>query len=323
MTEQTTPTNGARTPRPRRKVSRPSLVVLTGVWFGCVLIGVIVLIVLVESMRPGLIPAALIMLAVMPIALAVASSADAGRNVDRRLSRMQHQLDAVTGSLQLSDSGRHVLARRHELELLRRAIDQDIAEGAFDSANVLVRRLAEVHGARADAEELRLRIEQARATGMDRSVHDAVEHFEEVLRNFRWTEAYAEAARLERLYPESPRVVELRERVDTARLVHRRDLERRFLNAADGDNPEEALTLLKELDQYLTPADAPRYEEAARRVIARAREQLGDRFKHAVKDHHWAQAVTLGQQLMTEFPNSHMSDEVREMMPMLQERASG
>jgi hypothetical protein len=41
----------------------------------------------------------------------------------------------------------------------------------------------------------------------------------------------------------------------------------------------------------------------------------------AVSDHRWAEAATVGEQIVDEFPNDRMATEVREMLGRLNERA--
>src|SRR5690606_40625099 len=106
--------------------------------------------------------------------------------------------------------------------------------------------------------------------------------------------ALREAARIRRLFPDSPRVENLRARVEQARGVYKADLERRFLEAAQESRVEDAMELLKELDTYLTETEAAPYREVARGVIGKARENLGAQFKLAVQDRRWAAAAAIG-----------------------------
>ncbi|MBL0927003.1 MAG: hypothetical protein IBJ11_05035 [Phycisphaerales bacterium] len=222
----------------------------------------------------------------------------------------------------LSEGAKRVIHRKEERELLRRAIEQDIQDGDWDAATVLVKELADRFGYRSDAEEFRTRIERVRAQTTDRKVVEALQQLDDLIRGRRWAEAYAEAARIHRLYPESHRVEGLRERVDAARAAYRKDLERRFLMAAEKDDAEHAMGLLKELDQYLTPSEAEPYQEVARGVIGKLRENLGVRFKLQVQDMNFPDAIETGQKIIAQFPNTRMAQEVREILPVLRERAA-
>ncbi|MEM8835717.1 MAG: hypothetical protein AAGD00_07850 [Planctomycetota bacterium] len=229
----------------------------------------------------------------------------------------------MTSEAGLSDAARRVLHRREERELLTRAITQDISAEDWEAALVLTRELADRFGYRADAEEFRTRIERARAQTQDRRVIEALATLDEQIRAHRWADAYADAARIRRLYPESHRTEHLRARVDEARRRYRQELERTFLLAAQREDVDEAMRLLKELDQYLTPTEAEPLMEVARGVVTKSRENLGVRFHLLIKDGNWQQAVETGEQIVSEFPNTRMAAEVRAMLPGIRDRVAG
>ncbi|TVQ81337.1 MAG: hypothetical protein EA380_02015 [Phycisphaeraceae bacterium] len=259
-------------------------------------------------------------LATAPIAVLLATRGGNGGDADLR--GLQDAIQSLSEQQALSEDARRVLNRREERELLRRAIEQDIQAHDYDAAMVLVKELAERFGYRADAEEFRERIEQTRAQTLDLKVVDAMAKLDELIRGARWAEAFAEAARIQRLYPESHRVEGLRERVDESRQRYRKHLERSFLVSAQREKIDEAMAILKELDQYLTPSEAEPFQEVARGVIGKSRENLGVRFKLMVQDHQWGDAVEVGERIIGEFPNTRMAQEVRELLPMLREKAA-
>lgn len=238
------------------------------------------------------------------------------------LAKLAQSIDRFSELSGLSDDARRVLHRRRERELLRRAIEEDMATGDWDAAMVLVRELADRFGYRADAEEFRARIETARAETLERKVHDAIGLLDGLIIQRRWDVAYSEAGRISRLFPDSPRVEGLRGRVDQARASYRADLERRFLLAAQANRAEEALELLRELDGYLTSAEAAPYQELARGVIGKARDNLGAQFKLAVQDKRWREAARLGEQIIEQFPNSRMAEEIRGIIDGIRNRAA-
>ncbi len=238
------------------------------------------------------------------------------------LGELGRQIERLGEMGALSDDARRVLNRRRERELLCAAIEEDIAVEDWDAAMVLVKELAERFGYRADAEEFRERIETARFQTVDRRVADAVANLDRLITQLRWDEAMAEAGRVTRLYPDSPRVEGLRHRVEHARARYKTDLERRFLHAAQNEQIDEAMELLKELDGFLTEAEAEPYQELARGVIGKARENLGVQFKLAVQDKDWPRALDAGERVLAEFPNTRMAQEIREMIDGLRSRAA-
>lgn len=221
----------------------------------------------------------------------------------------------------LSDDARRVLNRQRERGLLTAAIEEDIAAQDWDAAMTLVKELADRFGYRAEAEEYRQRVDQIRAETVERQLGEAVARLDGLIVQRRWELAQIEAARIGRLYPDSPRVDGLRPRVEAARQTYKLDLERRFLFAAQNDRIEEAMELLKELDAYLSEAEAGPFREVARGVIGKARDNLGVQFKIAVQDRRWDDAVEAGERIIAEFPNSRMAGEVRTLLDSI--RAKG
>ena len=252
-----------------------------------------------------------------------------GSNADSGLADMLvHELRELRGAIDdlaqqsaLSDDARRVLHRARERDLLRKAIEQDIAAQDWDAALVLCTELASRFGYREDAEGFRARIESARADTLERRINASIAGLDALIVDRDWPAARAEAARLRRLFPESPRTEGLRERVETARIAYKADLEGRFLTASSEERVEEAMALLKELDAYLTEAEAEPYREVARGIIGKARDNLGVQFKLAVRDKRWGDAARAGQQVIEQFPNTRMAEEIRGMLDHIRERA--
>jgi hypothetical protein len=323
MSEEDTPTRseGERPPSP---VSTLAILVIS--WYCLLVLAGLVIVVsgaFPESTMELI--GVLLTLAIAPIGIMAAyrSAGLAGsQTLEQKIDRLIGAMESLTHEGGLSESAKRVIHRREERELLRRAIEQDIHAQDWDAAMVLVKELAEQFGYRADAEEFRARIERARAQTLDQRVIEALSSLDELIRGQRWTEAYSESARIQRLYPDSHRVDGLRERVDDARGRYRKELERNFLLAAERNRIDDAMSMLKELDQYLTPSEAERYSEVARGVISKSRENLGVRFKLMVQDHMWEGALDAGQQIIEEFPNTRMAQEVRELLPVLRERVA-
>ncbi|MCZ7633757.1 MAG: hypothetical protein M5U20_09820 [Phycisphaerales bacterium] len=215
-----------------------------------------------------------------------------------------------------------MLNRGRERELLRRAIEEDIAAGEWEAALVLVRELADRFGYRTDAEEFRARVEAGRRDAYERQISAAIAQLDGLIIQRRWDDARAEAGRLTRLYPDSHRVQGLRKRVDDAHERYKEDLERRFLLAAQESRIEDAMAMLKELDGYLSEREAEPFREVARGVIGKARENLGVEFKLAVRDRRWGHAARVGERIINEFPNTRMAEEVRGMIDGLRARAA-
>ncbi len=83
-----------------------------------------------------------------------------------------------------------------------------------------------------------------------------------------------------------------------------------------------SITILKKMDLYLSTAEADAMQETVRSVFKEKINQLRTQFSLAVQDHHWAEAIKIGDTIMRDFPNSKIAEEVRGSMDGLRKRAA-
>ena len=238
------------------------------------------------------------------------------------LQSTNHLLHSINDRIIASDLSKRIAYRQQERDALRTAIHQDIARRELDSAMTLVKMMSRLYGHHEEAEEFREQIQVARAQEMALKVATAIERLDETLAGCEWDKAASQATKIRRQFPDSPKTQNLKERVAQAREKHKHDLERQFLHAAQRDDVDKAMELLKELDRYLSEAEAEPYRETARGVIGKKRDNLGVQFRLAIQDKEWTVAVRVGEQLIREFPNSQMANEVRHMLDVLRRRAT-
>jgi hypothetical protein len=89
----------------------------------------------------------------------------------------------------------------------------------------------------------------------------------------------------------------------------------------DDIDVDRAMEVLAELDGYLTREEARQLEESARGVFRAKLAQYGTQFELACKDKRWREALEIGLQIVEEFPNSKMAQQVQQMEGALRQRA--
>jgi hypothetical protein len=248
-------------------------------------------------------------------------NAKASRSLDTH--RLTHLLEQCNQRLLLSDTAKRIAYRAEDIAVLQQTIRDDIRRSQFDEAMVLVNELAQTYGQLEKAESYREEIDNARTKDIEAKVKTGIDELEAKLLAHDFVGAGKEAARLQRLYPQSPAVQRLEQRVAASKDQHKAELEREFLKASERDEVDRAIELMTELDKYLTAEEAEPFREVARGVIGKKRDNLGVQFKLAVHDKEWAAAVKAGEQIIKEFPNTRMADEVRSLIDLLRERAAG
>ncbi len=256
--------------------------------------------------------------AIYPVAAALQEGASRASGVDPGTTELLH---SINDRLLISDAAKRIAYREQDRAALRQAIREDMQRGDYDAAMVLVDDMAQQYGYREEAEQFRDEIIATRYAEMEAKIDQAIHKFEGVLERRDWDAAAGEAMKVQRLFPDSLRVRDLGQRVDESRQRYVQDMERQFLQAAERDDVDKAMGLLKELDRYLTEAEAEPFRETARGVIGKKRENLGVQFKLAVHDKEWVTAVRVGEQIIREFPNTKMADEARSLIDELRRRA--
>lgn len=271
----------------------------------------------------GLIVVGVAVMLALELRKTFSQGASAQHQSDMGSSRnLEHLLAQIHQNSMLSDIAKRVLFRDQELDLLRRAIEDDIARGDYNSGLTLCDDMANLFGHREEAEAFRTRILQAGHASYEARVHHALEQFEQILATRDWARAHREAASIRRLYPAHHLVQDIDQHIMRAREDHKKELESQFIEAANRNEVNEAMALLKTLDRYLTRDEATRLAEKAQGVVVKHRENLSMQFKLAVNDHRWAEAAQAGDQIISEFPNTKMADEVRSMIDVLRVRAT-
>jgi hypothetical protein len=231
------------------------------------------------------------------------------------------KLDAILEAMQMSENAKRILFRDRELALIRKTIQDDIESGDFHAALVLCDQMSNVFGAVEEAEDMRTRVQEIIHQHHEERIRDEMQQLSKLLDAHQWVEAYQYAAKMRRLYPESPLLHDLEQRIASVRTEYGHQLEERFLQAAKNDDIETSMALLRELDGYLTPEEARRFRDTANSVITTYRESLGARFKMAISEHRWRDANEFGEELIRQFPNTKMAIEVADMLETIQVRA--
>ena len=150
---------------------------------------------------------------------------------------------------------------------------------------------------------------------------EAIELIEEHFQTYRWDLAQREIDRLLRALPDHSRVVSLSDRMKAVQEQHKQELKLAWQDAVRRCDTDQAIDVLKELDQYLSPAEAKALQASARDVFKEKLLQLGVQFRFAVTEKRWHDALTIGLEIIHDFPNARMAGEVREALDTLRQRA--
>lgn len=241
--------------------------------------------------------------------------------LNERVQQMSVLLNQISEQQLLSDRAKAVAYREKDRDAVRRAIHEEINRKDWEAALVLATDIEAQFGYRQEAERFRIEINQRRDEDTRREVGSAVERIERSVRIEQWSDAHREAERLAQQFPHDAQVKSLPAEIENRRQSHKKQLLDSWHEAVRRNDVDGSIEILKNLDPYLTPAEAEALQEPARHVFKEKLNSLRTQFSLAVQDHKWAEAIRVGDTIMRDFPNTRIAQEVREKMDALRQRA--
>lgn len=263
------------------------------------------------------------------LVLVLVANEESVRATAGRLARAESLLDDQAASTRtlaelaaLSDQAKSLLFRDREIEALREVLRDDLIRQDYETAEALVRNVEQRSGYADEAARLREEIQAARKASVEEKLDVAIDRIQKIIAEKDWDRADREAQRIVRVFPRDARVMALPEQIIAARTGQKRALLQEYGEAVRRNDVERGIELLKELDLYLTPQEAAALQESARGVFRAKLHNLGVQFAISVTDEEWDAAVSTGEDIVRQFPNSRMAHEVQEKMDLLRARAA-
>lgn len=244
------------------------------------------------------------------------------RHIDERLNEMHSLVGRVSESQLLSDRAKSVAFREKDRDAIRRAIAEEMSRAEWEAAYALADQFEQAFGSKSEADRLRGEINERRSEGVRREIAEVVAVIDRHVRNEQWTAAVREAERLHERFPSVEQVRQLPADIEARRQSHKKQLLQSWHEAVARHDVDGSIEILRNLDSYLTPAEAESMQDTARGVFKEKLSNLVSQFGNSIRDHRWAEAVRVGEQIQAEFPNSRAAQEVKDKMDMLRQRAT-
>ena len=211
----------------------------------------------------------------------------------------------------LSDKAKSLLYREKEILAVREAVQHDLMRQQYASAEAMIDSIENDLGYTEEAANLRLEVKQSREATIDEKIDAAINRILSLLDEQQWSRGLRETSRILKLFPDNEKITALPQRIVDAKLAYKKRLLQQYGEAVRKNDIDRGMELLRELDRYLTPEEGAALQESARGVFKARLRQLGVQFAISVNDQKWDEAVAAGQEIIREFPNSRMAQEVR------------
>ncbi len=236
------------------------------------------------------------------------------------LQKNSSMLEQIDQWVRLSDAAKAVLSRQADEQSLRQAVADRLRQKDFDGAEKMLAQAADRSELAEVAAQLRAELEVHRQAGDQQRIAAAVEEIDGLLDGYQWARASEQIERLISAYPDVEQVKALRRKLQDRKQQRKKVLLAAWDDAVKRGAIDRSLEILKELDQYLTPSEALALQDSAKDVFKAKLHNLGVQFSLAVSAKKWSRAVEIGREIIRDFPNSTMADEIRRHIETLQQK---
>ncbi|HAU37341.1 MAG TPA: hypothetical protein DCX07_06440 [Phycisphaerales bacterium] len=242
--------------------------------------------------------------------------------IETLLSDLSESSRKLLELVSLSDRAKSLLFREQEIEAFREAVHDNLMKQDYNTAEKMIEMIEKDLGFTDEAQRLHEEVLANRKATLEEKIDRAIARIQQIIDRHDWSQALRETKRILRLFPKNEKVVALPDRIESARAAHKRDLLHDYGEAVRRNDVDRGIELLRELDRYLAPQEAAALQESARGVFRARLHNLGVQFAIRVTEKQWNEAISVGEEIISGFPNSRMASEVRAKMDQLRTRAT-
>lgn len=235
------------------------------------------------------------------------------------MEKISAELTQINHSTRVSETAKSIAFRDEDRQSLREAVFDKLQQQDFAAANTLIDEIARRPEYKELAEQLRAQARRYHDATDQERVQQSIAHIQKLLDEAQWSRASAQIEGLIKMHPDNERIRALRQLLLDKKQGRKRILLAAWDDAVQAQETDRSLQILKELDLYLTPNEALALQEAARDVFRTKLHNLGVQFSIAVTEKQWAGALDIGQQIVSDFPNSKMCEEIRGKLDVLRQ----
>jgi len=240
----------------------------------------------------------------------------------RHLERIESELGQATENILLSEQAKSIAFRKKDTEALQQAIEEELTRHDWQAAMYLADQMETRFGYRQQAQQVRERIRNAQTQHHQQELAVVLAGIQDLLAAYDWDRAAERIALLQEQFPDDPEVMQLTETLEQVKTQRKKELLLQWDQAVQQDQVDRGIDILRELDAYLTANEVAALEESARGVFRAKLHNLGMQFSMLVTEKMWDKALEVAREVVEEFPNSRMAQEIRDRMSALEAKAA-
>jgi hypothetical protein len=239
--------------------------------------------------------------------------------VTQALENISSGLAQINHSTRVSEAAKAIAFRDADRQSLREAVFDKLQQQDFAAAEEIINEIAGRPEYKELAEQLRTQAHRYHDATDQERMGQVVAHINKLLDDCQWGRASTQIEALIKAHPDNEQSKAMRQVLLDKKQGRKRILLAAWDDAIQNQETDRSLDILKELDQYLTPNEGLALQEAARDVFRNKLHNLGVQFAIAVTEKRWVDALDVGQIIITDFPNTKMSEEIRGKLDVLKQ----
>ncbi len=238
--------------------------------------------------------------------------------ISEDLEKNRIALSQINQSTCLSETAKAIVFREADRQSLREVVLDRLHQQDFEGTDEIISEIASRSGYKELAEQLRAEAGRYRDASDQERITQVVAYIERLFDTSQWGKASTQIEKLLIAHPDSKKAQMMRQQLLDKKQERKKILLNAWDDAVKRGDTDRSLEILRELDSYLTPNEGLALQEAARDVFRNKLHSLGVQFALAVSEQQWNKAFNTDQQIIREFPNTKMAEEIREKQAALE-----
>ena len=227
----------------------------------------------------------------------------------------------INQSARLSETAKAIAFREADRQTLREAVFEKLQQQDFNTAYEMIDEIAHCTIYQELVKQLRAEADRYHDASDQERINQVIAHIEKLFDNYQWAKASTLIERLIKAEPSSEKAKAMRQELLDKKNGRKKVLLAVWDDAVKRQDTDRSLEILRELDLYLTPNEGLALQQAAKGVFRNKLHSLGVQFSLAISEKDWARALQTGREIMRDFPNSRMAEEIREKWDVLNQKA--
>jgi hypothetical protein len=240
--------------------------------------------------------------------------------ITEMLEKNRSVLTQINQNTRISETAKAIAFRDADIQSLREAVFDKLQQQDFDATYEIIDEIARRVEYKALAEQLRTQANKYRDASDAERENQVIANIEKLLEDSQWAKASTQIERLIRDFPKSEKAKAMRQKLLDKKEERKKILLNAWDDAVKRQATDRSLEILRELDLYLTPNEGLALQEAARDVFRNKLHNLGVQFSLSVSGKQWKSAIETGEQIIRDFPNSRMAEEIHEKWDILKQK---